>query len=308
MTSDVPHPAVTRVSRHAGIDDLAEVLSSLPGSDFASLMLSVSSSRAEARSAADVVAQRSRDRFVGPAPVDFHRLRRVEDRAIAGVRESFEFVTLAPLVPLGTHAALARVNQNNLVTTLRGTEVAADPTTALAVEAATRRDEHDAGCVRLASLQRVVRAQRFSGSRSFAHFELLGLVSADRDRGNHDFAVDEMVGHATSLADIVLACGATSVRIRLSDFDGRLHTSVDRIRTALAALGIVADGWPEREAARGYYPSLCFKVLGVFDDEEVEVGDGGIVGWTQLLLNNAKERLMISGLSLERLAMIGDPD
>lgn len=117
MTSDVPHPAVTRVSRHAGINDLAEVLSSLPGSDFASLMLAVSSSRADARSAADVVAQHARDRFVGPAPVDFHRLRRVEDRAIARVREPFEFVTLAPLVPLGTHAALARVNQNNLVST-----------------------------------------------------------------------------------------------------------------------------------------------------------------------------------------------
>ena len=89
----------------------------------------------------------------------------------------------------------------------------------------------------------------------------------------------------------------------MTDFDGRLGPAVARILAALHAVGIRADVWPEREAARGYYPGLCFKVVAVFDGEEVEVGDGGLVPWTQLLLSDAKERLMISGLSLERLAL-----
>ena len=307
MTSDPPHPAVTRVSRQAGIENLADILASLPGSDFASLLLGVSRSRVEACSAAHVMSQRTRDRFVWPAAIDFHQLRWVQDAAIAAVRNSFEFVTLAPLVPFGTHASLGDVSQNNVVTTVRGTEVAADPTNALAIEAAMRRIERVDSGVRLAAIQRVVRAQRFSGSRSFAHFELLGLVSADRDSGNHDFAVDEIVRHAEVVAGIVVACGATSVRIRVSDFSGRLHIGVDRVLDGLRERRIVADEWAEREAGRGYYPELCFKVVGVFDGEAVEVGDGGLVAWTQLLLNNAKERLLISGLSLERLAMLRSP-
>jgi hypothetical protein len=307
MTSDVPHPAVTRVSRRAGIENLADILASMPGSDLASLQLAVSRSRADARSAAHVMSQRTRDRFVAPAAVDFHQLRRVEDVAIAAVRNSFEIVTLAPLVPFGTHAALADVNQNNIVTTVRGTEVAADPTNALAIEAAMRRIERVDSAVRLAAIQRVVRAQRFSGSRSFAHFELLGLVSGGRDTGNHDFEVDEIIRHAEVVAGVVIACGATSVRIGISDFSGRLRIGVDRIVDALSERGIAADEWSEREAGRGYYPELCFKVVGVFDGEEVQVGDGGLVPWTQLLLNNAKERLLISGLSLERLAMLREP-
>jgi hypothetical protein len=35
-----------------------------------------------------------------------------------------------------------------------------------------------------------------------------------------------------------------------------------------------------------------------------EMGDGGFVDWTQKLVQSGKERLMTSGLSLERLAML----
>jgi hypothetical protein len=40
----------------------------------------------------------------------------------------------------------------------------------------------------------------------------------------------------------------------------------------------------------------------VAGDETVEVGDGGIVDWTQRLVGSRKERLMTSGLGIERLA------
>jgi hypothetical protein len=50
-----------------------------------------------------------------------------------------EVVLLAPLVLLGAHSALGPVSQNNVVSTVRACEVAADPTNALALEAASRR-------------------------------------------------------------------------------------------------------------------------------------------------------------------------
>jgi hypothetical protein len=54
----------------------------------------------------------------------------------------------------------------------------------------------------------------------------------------------------------------------------------------------------------GYYAGLCFKLDAVVGGNVVEVGDGGLVDWIQLLLQNRKERLMISGVSLERLALL----
>jgi hypothetical protein len=63
-----------------------------------------------------------------------------------------------PLVPLGTHTVLETVNQHKIVTAIRACKVAADPTNALALEAAVRRMSPAHGKVRLAATQRVVRA------------------------------------------------------------------------------------------------------------------------------------------------------
>jgi hypothetical protein len=47
---------------------------------------------------------------------------------------------------------------------------------------------------------------------------------------------------------------------------------------------------------------LCFKIFATRStDKEHELVDGGDVNWTQKLLNNAKERLVISGCGSERL-------
>ena len=59
--------------------------------------------------------------------------------------------------------------------------------------------------------------------------------------------------------------------------------------------------------ACGYDQTMCFRLCVVDNNETIEVGDGGLVPWTQTLLGNRKERLMISGLSLERLALLQPP-
>ncbi|HEX6526850.1 MAG TPA: hypothetical protein VF070_43580 [Streptosporangiaceae bacterium] len=58
-----------------------------------------------------------------------------------------------------------------------------------------------------------------------------------------------------------------------------------------------------RQAGRGYYLEVCFKV----STEQGEIGDGGFTDWTAKLTSNAKERLLISGYGLDRLAMPADP-
>ena len=74
----------------------------------------------------------------------------------------------------------------------------------------------------------------------------------------------------------------------------------------------VADA-PGREGGRAYYRCLCFKVFARFADstgalgDPVEISDGGFTDWTAKLLGNRKERLLISGHGLDRLAITTRP-
>lgn len=313
MEDDELHPAVARIQREHG-DDLLETLGGrLSGSDLTALLLAVARIRAARRSPAEVLAQYGRDRFVSPGDVDPVAVRRTEDAALRSVAARFAPVTLSPVAPFGTHAAVAGVAQDNVVTTIRGSEVAADPTTTLALEAAVRRREvlaaepRSVEIVRLAAVDRVLRAQRFTGARSFSHFSLLGLVSAGRDVGGSRFEIDGLVEHVRALAGVALSCGASRVVVSLTDFGTAGGDVLTPAAERLAAPELAVERWPEREAARGYYTGVCFKLGVEIGDDSVEVGDGGIVDWTQRLLDNRKERLMTSGLSIERLAMLGSP-
>lgn len=181
------HPAIARIGAKHGDEMLAVLGSDLSGADLTAVLLDVAKRRAAALTATNVLAQYERDRFVRPSPVDGRRMMETEHHAIASLGAPFEVLVMVPLSPLGTHSVVADVHQHRVVTTVRGSEVAADPTNGLALEAAVRRralmrsSARSADWVSLASVQRVTRAQQVHGPMSFAHFSLLGTVIAGRD-------------------------------------------------------------------------------------------------------------------------------
>jgi hypothetical protein len=62
---------------------------------------------------------------------------------------------------------------------------------------------------------------------------------------------------------------------------------------------------PSRQTGRGYYSEICFHIHATpRAGHSLELADGGAVDWTQKLLSNAKERLVISGISGERLCSL----
>lgn len=299
--ADELHPGLHRILRDHG-GDLLDTLRALSAPDLTTLLLAVADGRAGRRTASDLLVQYERDRFTAPGSVDPRALRAVTEIALDTVA-GFDEVAPSPLAPLGLHAVLGGISQNRVVTTMRATEVAADPTNALALEAAVRRRATDDE-VRLKAVQRVTRAQAVGGEATFAHFTLLGLVTAARDRGNHDVEVEAVVDHIRQHAAVAAALGLPRCRVAVTEFGGG-RRATDRVLAALDATpGIDAGEDPDREAGTGYYPSLCFKLHVVTaGGEELEVADGGIVDWTQQLLQNRKERLMISGAGLDRLTL-----
>jgi hypothetical protein len=305
-----PHPALARVLREAGDPALADKLAAMSGTALTTLLLEVLRRQAQRLTPADVMRRYGNDRFVTPGPVGFGPLRRAEDTMLAALPAGFEVLTLAPVLPLGAHSAVATVDPRKVVATVRGSEVAADPTNGLALEAAARRsgalrgDPRSAAAVRLAAVQRVARAQQFSGPVSFAHFSLLGLVTAGRDTGGHAFERASAAEHLRFAAGSLARLGAVRVRIELTRLDDAMLDVAVAAAAALAGAGRaeVADA-PERRSGRGYYTGLCFKVQADFGGGEIEVGDGGFVDWTAKLLGNRKERLLISGYGIDRIAI-----
>ena len=296
------HPG-DHVARRAGVEDLTARLAGLTPSDRTSVLMALMARAADRVTASDVLTRHVRDRFVRPSTMGLLGLRRVEDQLLSHQGASVELVVLAPTVPFGTHRALGATPQDNVVTTVRASEVAADPTNGLALEAAWRRrsllaaSPRSTESVDLATVQRVTRAQRPVGPLQFAHFGLAARVTAGRDVGNHRFERDSIVAHISAWQQGLAACSIDDVAVTVTDFSGRLGETVDQIAEAT---GATAD--QTRDRGLGYYAPLCFQIDVIVDGERIDVGDGGVVRWGAALLSNAKERMTISGVGVDRVA------
>ena len=266
---------------------------------------------------AALLEQYRRDRFMGPASVDPRAAAEFDLLALSLLPDGCEALELSPVAPLGTVAAVATVDQNNVLTTARNSEVVADATNVLALEAAVRRrellrgDARSAARVRLAASHRVVRAQPFSGAGSHQHFRLLGLVTAGRDEGSYRFEVASLLEQVTYFLTLLRAVTAlglvvAGVRATVTDLeDGRRTPALEA-----GVLAPLAERFPEasvgpdpeRTAGLGYYTSACFDISAV-DPSGVELHlvDGGFTTWTRQLVGSEKERLLIGGMGTERV-------
>ena len=298
--------AYKRVARELGGTDVAARLAGLSGSDFASLMLEVARRRAARETPASVLRRYRNDRFARPGGTPWRTLRQAEDLLLGCLPADVEMVTVAPLVPLGTHSALGTVSQDKIVTAVRASEVAADPTNALALEAAVRRAAAEKSgergahaTVRLAAIQRVTRAQLPPAGMQ-AHFSLFAMVTAGRDEGSLRFEEAALREHLRFAVAGLRAAGlAAQVALTpLSDAGERIAAAAGADVRDVAD-EIVTDR--ERTAGRGYYRDVCFKVNAVGHGQPREIGDGGFTDWTARLLASKKERLLISGHGLARL-------
>jgi hypothetical protein len=317
-TSSAPGP-LDRVAARLP-DGTLEALDALGGADRTSLLLELARRQASRTTPADVMRRWAEDRFVRPGSTDPRRLWPVEARLWQLLPPDVEAVELSPLTPLGTCAATADVAQHRLVSTVRGSEVMADPTNALALVAAERRRAQptaDREQVHVAALAPVVRAQRFAGPGLRSHFRLLALVSSARDRGGARTEADLLVRHVSTWARclagvlpgrrhrlLVTAWGGGAVPERVRD------TVVPEVTAALTAERVGDEPGPvevvldtERTQGAAYYrgAGIGLRVLGE-DGELLDVGDGGVTDWTARLLGDAKERCVVSCLATSRVA------
>ncbi len=307
---------VQRIENETGISGLVALLAErLAPTDLQSLLLEVYRLRSSQRQPADLLSNYESDRFVRPSLLSPRRLLAWEQTAFSSLPEEFQALALSPVCPLGTSSVMAGLDQNWAVTTARNTEVVSDSTNVLALECAVRRrkllraSQKSAEPVHLATSHRLLRAQRYEDPNSIPHFGSFTLCSAGRDQGDAAFEVSAFSLHIhfylTSLRSFL---GPTiPLHLAVTDFSGQNRQSLlelqllSPIRASYELVDCVMDD--VRTKGKGYYLDLCFHIYATHPSgQQLELVDGGSVDWTQRLLSNAKERLIISGIGSERLS------
>lgn len=312
-------PILERIEREIGIPGLIDALvERLTPTDLQSLLLEVYRRRAAGVSPRQLLERYEQDRFARPTEIAPDLLASFDQLARSLLPEHYTAIELSPVCPLGTNASVATVDQNKVISTIRNSEVVADITNVLALECAVRRrhllrqDPQSRQRVGLSTSQRVARAQVFQAAPGvLPHFRLFGLCTAGRDEGSFLFEATSLVEQISFYARLLHEFSHSgyqtqSLRVAITELEGGRREAVlaeqvfkpllDRHPTMRCAFD------PERQTGRGYYTGVCFHIYAIdATGNEVELTDGGFTSWTQQLLSNKKERLLISGLGVERI-------
>lgn len=141
--------------------------------------------------------------FFGPSSLDLRQTNKYNMMFLESLPNYFDAIDISPINPIGTNAIITSVSQDVSLSTIRGSEVNSDPTTALTLEAASRRkklainEETFFDEVHLATIHPVLRLQKFDLSKGYMqHFNLFGLVSSGRNNNNlEEYELDLLFQH-----------------------------------------------------------------------------------------------------------------
>lgn len=304
---------IERILNKAQVPDLVEILTErLSQSDLQSLLLQVYRSRSQVLTPQHLLQQYEQNRLVGPATVSPQQVLEFDRLAYSVLPPSFEALELSPVCPLGTNSIVTPLDQNQTVTTIRNSEVCSDSTNVLALECARRRrvKEHRVTAdTKLCASHRLLRPQAPNHPGTFPHFRIFSLVTAGRDRGSYSFEIAALVEHLEfylSLLQTARKSGfrVAAIRIQIAVFDEIrqevLKTEVlDRLSQKYSAVEF--DCVLTEQPEHSYYTAVRFGIY-ARDSAATEyfLADGGFTDWTQQLLSDRKERLLISGIGSER--------
>src|SRR5437762_141149 len=124
-----------RIAKQTACPDLSALLAKVKPSDLHSLLLALYKDRLLRTTAGDL---RLADPVVEPSSLNSRILRGLENRAI-DLAKAFEAINLSPVLPLGAVTSLTKLDQSNVLSTIRNYECASDPTIGMSLEAARRR-------------------------------------------------------------------------------------------------------------------------------------------------------------------------
>lgn len=315
---------IERIERETGIPNLLSLLAEkITPTDLQSLLLEVYRQRAQRQTPAALLADYENNRFVRPATVDPFILLDWELYAYRALPPYFHQIVLSPVAPLGTSSAIALVDQNRVLSTIRNTEVMSDSTNVLALEAASQRrrllkqNPKSKEVVHLATHHRLLRTQNYGNPKALSHFAIFSMCSAGQDEGSLRFELSaaKIQINAYLYALRTYLGGKVRLRVTLEPFGTEQQNAlIEKLLNSLSELfemfkySELANMECVMDTSKGghdYYEVFRFHIYAETPGGHwAELADGGPVNWTQKLLSNAKERCVISGIGSERVCQI----
>ncbi|MFC5409242.1 hypothetical protein ACFPMF_07990 [Larkinella bovis] len=282
---------VEKILHRINRPDLVRILSDeLTPSELNSLLLEVFDRQTGRLSPTALLGHYQKNRFVKPANIDFLALRDLETQLL-NIFEAFHFqpVELSPVAPLGSCSVVATADQKKTLSALRGTEVLADATNALALHAADLKKNGQWQAVlptdqlRFSAIHRHVRTPLVAVAGHTQHFKIGCLVSSGRDTGGFQFECNSLAEHlavVTAILRDTLQINTLRFKLIQRDKDGRLLEQVkNHIQSLRNDWLLETETAPNR--ANQYYQGLQYKAIITVRGQEHEIGDGGFVDWTQ---------------------------
>ena len=185
------------------ISDISDLLNGkIEPTDLQSFLLSVYENLVTRIDIRNISRQRERNRFVQPCGISQREIIDFDKLIYGIVPKIFNSIELSPVNPIGLNSVLSKINQKNVLSTVRNVEVIADVTTALALECAKlrniviRNNPMSAEESHFCTSHRSIRLQQFEKIPGFTpHFKVFGACSAGRDVGHDKYEVENLIRH-----------------------------------------------------------------------------------------------------------------
>ena len=308
---------INRILERINRPDLLSVLANeLTGSELNSLLLEVFNHKAASRSGPELLNLYQQNRFVKPADLPVLEMRKAELDILELLgHHGFSPLELSPVSILGSCSAVGSVNQKKVLSALRGTEVLADSTNAIALHACDlkQRNKTKPGSsgvwMKCSTIQRQLRTQTISGKGFTPHFKIGCLVTCGRDIGGFTFEKKSLLEHIKAMKSLFLDYyKAEEVSFRVLPRGGYTHS--ENLVRAIEAFLHNQDSdtkisiTDETVSENNYYKGLQYKVDITISGTTFEIADGGFVDWTQQLLQNKKERMLSTGFGFDMMYRI----
>ena len=291
----------------ANKEDVLSELAKLTNPELNSFLLELFRIKSQRVNPSEVVKQFNKNRFVSPADTNILKLKEIEVEWLTYAEENgYKPLNLSPLAPFAACSSVGLVNQNNVVTALRGTEVVSDATNVIALKIASEfKAAKDRNLIlKYSTTHRHIRGQYFSNPNFSAHFSVFCLVAGGLDNGNYEFEISQLEEHIQIMFSLLKRRfneNQLFIKFLVKENSEQFHSILKQRENLF---------WADKEVVfvedfdNKYYKTIQYKIVIKKNNREIEIADGGDVDWTQKLLGNRKHRLFISGIGLDLMEKI----
>ena len=303
--------AIKHIISRCNLNEIVDILSDkLSGSELNSLLLEVFDRRTTKETPSSLLSKYSKNKLAKPAQLDFLEFKEEELECCKIIaNNNYELIELSPVAQLGTSSVMATVNQKKVLTALRNTEVQSDPTNAIALHYASLKKKGglDSRTYNYSNISRIIRTQVFDNPNFTPHFSVICLISCGKDTGSFNFEKEELLKHLTASYDVLRSYSFEHIYFEIipcKGYDGQSPLITESISYVQKNSDHIKVSVVEPDYENNYYYGFRIKAKIVVGENVIEIGDGGLLDWTQQLLTNRKERMMTMGIGFSVLHII----